>query len=250
MDGGNGPTNSEEQGAAEVNQQQQGRVPANSEKEVVENQAPPIIPNPTDLTRMEYPQRLVEVGELNYQGFTIKIFKNGTFDKFFFEPIVVLDQKSAVIQSQKLFKEDVVRFSILIWTQEIRTKVLERLRLKNIQVDEDDVRVMPFDSVQLIAKLGSIHQSVKVMGEAISYKRLNEKLDFFFLCDSPSTAEDLADNLLDSPDYLVRKWQLSLECRGLALNPSVSEDKTSTNDRPYSNPVFFPFCCSYPVKCM
>jgi len=222
IDGATGPSNSKEEGAAGVNQHQQQQA----------RQVPASV-NPPDLTGMEYPQRLIEVGELNYKGFTIKIFKNGTFDKFFFEPIVVLDQKSVVIQSQKLFKEDVVRFSILMWTLGIRSKILERLRLKNFQVDEDDVRVMPYDSVQLVAKSGSIHPSIKIMGEAIPYQRLNEKLEFFFLCDSSSSAKDLADSLHDSPDYLVRKWQLALECRGLALNPSVSDDETSTDNPPF-----------------
>lgn len=122
----------------------------------------PSSPNPPDLTQTNHPQRLVEVGELSYQQSTIKIFKDGAIDKFFFQPIVVLDQNSVVIQSQKLFKEDVVRFSIIMWTPEIRSKALERLRLKKFQVNDDDVRVMPYDSVQLVAKPGSIHSSIKL----------------------------------------------------------------------------------------
>ena len=189
----------------------------------------------TNLTEMNSSQQLVQVGEVSHQGASIKIFTDragerhkNSHPRFFFEPIVILDPNSITIQSQELFKEDVVHFSIQMWTPEIRSKVLNRLRLKNLEVDEDDVTVIPFDEVQLVNKPGSIHPSLKIMEEAIPYRRLNEQLEFFMLCDSPARAQTLADNLRLYPAFVVRKWQLALECRGLDFKSSNTEDKRSS----------------------
>ena len=185
-----------------------------------------------DSTGMNSTQPLIQVGEMSYEGTSIKIFTDraserskNSHPRFFFEPIVILDPKIITTQSQELFKEDVVHFTIQMWTPEIRSKVLDRLRLKNFEVDEEDVTVMPFDEVQLVNKPESIHSSIKIMEEAIPYHRLNEQLEFFMLCDSPARAQTLADNLRLYPAFVVRKWQLALECRGLGLNSSNTGDK-------------------------
>ena len=222
-------------------QQQEGIIPANSDEGKTKDEPKPTVNVPADLTGMNGPQLVSEVAELSYQGFTIKIFSEVTSGKinnsplFFFEPIVVLDLKSVVIQSQELFEEDVVRFTIQMWTLEIRSKVLELLRIASPEIQEKDVRVMPYEDVQLVCNPGSIHHSIKIMEEAIPYNRMNEKLDFFLLCDSPSTAKRLSENLRHYPEFVVRKWQLALECRGLVLNPvGKTDDKSSIMDRPSS----------------
>lgn len=201
-----------------------------------DDQPTPII-KPPELN-MPQPQ-LIQVAKLQYHEFTVKIFTDGLSGKinnsprFFYEPIVVLDPKSVTIQSQDLSKEDVVSFSIQMWNIEIYHKVLELLRLKKLEVDGNDVSVVPYEDIQLVGKPGSIHPSIKIMEDVISYHRQNEKLEFFLLCDSSVTAQNLADNLRKSPSFLVRKWQLALECRGLALNPSLTDGKASPINRPF-----------------
>lgn len=219
------------------NQEQEKRIPAsaNSKRgQIISDQPPPLMVNcPTDLpSRVSGPPLIVEVGELSYREFTIKIFtedkslKNNVSPRFFFEPIVVMDSSSVVvIQPQELFQENVVRFTIQMWNPEIRLKVLELLRLDDPDVKEKDVRVMPYESVRLVGK--RIHESIQIMEEATSYRRLNEKLNFFLLCDSPSTAKVLAENLRSYPEFVTRKWQLELECSGLAFSPSMTDNKRS-----------------------
>ncbi len=208
----------------------QRQVAANSGGENVDDQSIAKLPDPK--------QQLVQVAKLKYQEFSVKIFTDGSTSKknpprFFFEPIVMLDPKSITIQSQDLSKEDVVSFTIEMWNGEIHSKVLDLLRVKKlIEVDENDVSVMPYEDVQLVGKPGSIHQSIQIMEDVIPYDRQNKRLEFFLLCDSPSTAQNLADNLRKCPSFLVRKWQLALECRGLALNPLVADDKPSSIVRP------------------
>jgi len=239
------PDNSIEMGtsdSAEVDSKQEDEAPAKSEPKG--DAKPSLNVNPTNL-----PQQITEVAKLNFREMSVKIFTNSSSEKqknnsprFFFEPIVMLDPKSVIIQSQELFKEEVVRFTIQMWTPEIRSKVLDRLRLKNLKFEEDDVTVMPYDEVQLVYKPGSIHPSIKIMEEATPYHRLNEKLDFFLLCDSPSTAKGLAENLRNFPEFVVRKWQLALECRGLALDPLITDCEAIQKERP----IFKLFVSSLP----
>jgi len=217
---GMGHTNSA--GAAHRHEERQ--VPAKNERDCS-----------THSTGKNSPQLLVKVGELSYREITIKIFTDRASEKnqnspasFFFEPIALLDPKSVIIQPQNLFKKDVVRFSIQMWNQDLRSKVLDHLRLDHPGIKEKNVHVMPYEEVQLVGKPESIHQSIKIMEEAVPYYRLNEKLGFFLLCDSPSIAVTLADNLRHYPEFVVRKWQLNLECRGLALDSSMNDNKSSS----------------------
>ena len=203
------------------------------------DQTPLIDNHPLNSTRMNGAQLVVEVSELTYQETTIKIFNSGVkinnSPRFFFEPIVVLDSTSVVIQPQNLFKEDVVRFTIQMWNADLRSKVVERLRLDcSTEITDKDVSVMPYEDIRLVGQRGSIHKSIKIMEEAIPYNRLNEKLDFFLLCDSPSTATSLAENLRHYPELIVRKWKLALECSEPALNTFMNDDKTRQMKRPLS----------------
>ncbi len=211
-----------------------------------ESQAPTNIERDDDGFQQE---QVVEVGKLTYREFTIKIYTDAASDKkkipprFFFEPIVVLDPNSIIIQSQEFFQQYVVRFSIQMWNAEIRSQVLELVRHDQPELKEMDVSIMPYEDVQLVGKPGSIHHSIKFMEEATSYHRLNEKLDFFLVCDSSSTAKVLADNLRRYPEFVVRKWQLALECRGLSLNSSVTDGKAS----PMKRPIFKIDVSTFPI---
>lgn len=222
-----------------------GHIPANNEIDKMDDLSPSHTNHPNDFSRVNTPLQIVKVGELSYQEITIKIYADGAIEKnnnssprFFFEPIVLLDPKSITIQSQELFKEDVVRFTIQMWTPKIRSKVLELLRLDNAELREKDVSVMPYEDVQLVGKLENIQQSIKIMEDSTPYHRLNESLDFFFLCDSPSTAKILADNLRSYPNFVLRKWHLALECRGMTLDSPITN---------YERPLFKLVVSTFPT---
>ena len=139
---------------------------------------------------------------------------------FYFEPIAVLDPESVSIESpEAMLNPDFVRFKIQMWNQGLRLAVLYRLRtLPDLDlIQENDVHVLPFERVQLVCKPGSITQSIRLVDKPKSYLRLNETLDFFFERDSLSTAYILAENLRSIPLFLLEKWELALECRGLTL---------------------------------
>ncbi len=112
-------------------------------------------------TNLRNPENLqiVQIGKVRYHNFLIGIFTDSTEKnphRFFFEPIVLLDLKSISSQTNQLFKQDVVHFTLKMWNTELRSKVLERVQsmptFKELQIDEEDICVMPYEEVQLVLK--------------------------------------------------------------------------------------------------
>jgi len=194
----------------------------------------------SDLSRLSQKDRLVELVKMSYRDFQIGIFTDSLETpprRFFFEPVVFLDPRKIFSESHGLYKEDVVRFTVQMWTPDIRLKVLERLRslpaLANQVIQLDDVQVIPFDDVQLAHNPECIQKPMHLMNPPIPYRRMNESLEFYLLCDSPSLANQLADEFRRNPEFSLKKWQLRLVCRGLALaNHPAASVKFSFNVTP------------------
>ena len=102
----------------------------------------------------------------------------------------------------------------------MRSKVLERLRslksLNNVEIEDDDVSVMPFEEMLLVCKTGSLPKSISLTAKPISFLRSNEQLDFCLLCDATSCANALAHDFRQNPEFTLNEWQLELECRGIS----------------------------------
>lgn len=185
---------------------------------------------------------IVEVAQVSYNRFVIRIFtdvhspaQNGRC--FYFEPVVLLDPSSIVSESNELLKQDLARFKITMWDADIRAKVIDRLRslpsLKDVNIHEEDVCVMPYEEVQLVVNSDCIPKSIRLADEARSYRRLNESLDFDFECDLPSVADSLAENLKKNPELIIKKWKLALECRGLALDSGAGSIEMAPSKEVY-----------------
>jgi len=150
--------------------------------------------------------------------------------QFFFQPIVQLDPTSISIEppSDKLVKEKFVRVDIIMWTEDLRSKVLDHLRslpcLSNSStIQLDDISVIPYEDLKLVKESNYIinNKSIRLAKKATSYEKMSETVPFYFRCDSMDSASFLADSFCQHPDFLLEKCELSLECRGLAL-PSGS----------------------------
>ena len=99
-------------------------------------------------------------------------------------------------------------------------KVRDRLQSlpgHSLTVELDDISVMPYEVVQLLAKPDSMIQYIQLLDQTKSYRQLNETFDFFLTCNSQETALSLAQNFRRNPGYNLNSWELSLECRGLLL---------------------------------
>ncbi len=172
---------------------------------------------------------LVEVAKTSYRGFIITIYGEADHEglsngnrRFYFEPLVLLDPSSIVSESHVLLKKDFVRFSVQMWTADLRSKVHSTLMsLNHADVREENVHVMPYEEVQL--KLNCSLLSFMLMKEPTFYSRMNENLDFYFLCDSPETAVTLAQDFRRNPEFSLKSFRLQMECKGLTLRNPVLE---------------------------
>ena len=123
-----------------------------------------------------------------------------------------------------------------MWNEQVRSKVLERLRslpaLQSVQIEEEDICVMPFEEVQLVCRKSSgVSPSIRLQDEPTSYFRYNQNLNFYLLCDALSSASVLADDFRQNPEFTLKGLQLKLECRGLSTKtgtvPARSEPRPS-----------------------
>jgi len=124
-----------------------------------------------------------------------------------------------------------------MWNLEIRSKVLERLRslksLKNIEIEEEDICVMPFEDVQLVCKSGSLPPFISLTAKPTPYLRSNENLDFYLLVGESSCANVLAHDIRQNPEFsLINDWQLKLECHGFATESGTTPAGSTISPRP------------------
>ena len=139
----------------------------------------------SDLSRLSQKDRLVELVKMSYRDFQIGIFTDSLETpprRFFFEPVVFLDPRKIFSESHGLYKEDVVRFTVLNVDPDIRLKVLGRLR---------SLPMLAKQSIQLYdVQLAHIPECIKkpmhLVNPPLPYRKMNKSLDFHLLCDSPS----------------------------------------------------------------
>ncbi len=204
-------------------------------QQVVQTHSSPGLPNST-----QHQHQVVQVTKVSYKNFIITVFTDSVEKsprQFYFQPLVLLDPKSVVQESNTFLKEEFVRFSVQMWNQELRSKVLEGLRslpsMSKVMIREDDVYIMPFKKVRLIFKQSSVHhKSIQLAQQPSAYILLNETLDFYLRCDTSSTAGVLAEDLRNNPGSTLNGLQLALECRDLVLDP------VKTEAVPHKRPMF------------
>ena len=68
----------------------------------------------------------------------------------------------------------------------------------------------------MVCKTGSLPKSISITAKPISFLRSNEQLDFCLLCDPTSSANSLAHDFRQNPEFTLNEWQLQLECRGIS----------------------------------
>ncbi len=191
---------------------------------------------PTKLTAAA-PSPFTPIAQVKYKHFLIKIFALDQHPRqFYFEPLVLLDPSSIVLMKQGFFKSDVLRLTIEMWNEELRCKVLERLRqldiLRDVKIEKDDICIMPFEEVQLVCTSGSLPQSISLTDKPKCYLRSNENLDLFLFCNDSSTANVLAHDFRQSPEFFITELSLKLQCRGLSIEAGTAPAGSTLPERP------------------
>ncbi len=189
---------------------------------------------------------LTQIAKINYLDFLIGIFTDASEknpNRFFFEPVVLLEPKITAHQTHGLLlsgdhkNQNYLCLTIHMWSLELRSKVLGRLKslpnLTNLNIQEDDVCVVPYKEVKLLCDPSkSLLYSFKMTDRPVSYLRSQESLDFYLISDSSSAAQALADELRLNPDFTLSILQLELECKGLCFGAASTNLFTPEINRP------------------
>jgi len=194
---------------------------------------------------------LTQIAKINYLDFLIGIFTDASEknpNRFFFEPVVLLEPKITAHQTHGLLlsgdhkNQNYLCLTIHMWSLELRSKVLGRLKslpnLTNLNIQEDDVCVIPFEEVKLLCDPSkSLLNSIKVTDRPISYLRSQKSLNFYLICDSssssaPSSAQALAGDFQRNPEFMLSTLQLELECKGLCFGAASTNLLTQQINRP------------------
>ncbi len=186
---------------------------------------------------------LNELIKVGYRGSYIRVFHEKYKFQYFYDPLVQLDPNSIIVESNSLLEKYVVRFTIQMWNSEIRAKVFARLKSvlpshyrPDEETQEEDICVLPFEEVELVQKEGGIHPSVHLMNESKSYLQPSESLNFYFICESQSAANDFAEDFRRNPEFVLDYSKLTLECRGASLcYPSKSQGDFKYRVTTFSN---------------
>ena len=200
---------------------------------------------------------------VRYRSIRIKMYKRSSQPDrmFYYEPIVVLNPHS--IESRSISTgpagKSYVRFTIHMWNDEIQQAVVKRAgRFSSLPVDDDDVQVLPYEKISLEMKSTGCYSTwgtVRLPQHPVSYRQLDQSLDFYLQCPSKEAADILANELRENPGFSTQ--HLALECKGLSLitwkpeNNNLSENgtastKISSSSKPSQSGIIF----SFNISCM
>ena len=94
-----------------------------------------------------------------------------------------------------------------------------------MNIQEEDVCVLPYEEVQLVGdpgRPGDAFNSIRLLDRPNSYLRSPESLNFYLLCDTSSVANELAEDFREDPEFTMSSLRLELECRGLLLGTGTN----------------------------
>ena len=167
-------------------------------------------------TEGEAPE-LLEVAQMRYRDFHIKIYKQLTDDipvKYFYEPILLISPWKIQSQANNVTGEAYVRFTAKMWDEDVEGQVIDWLQKSPGSWNEDEdfiVQPMPYEEIRLIAKGEDLPSTVYSLSDRWrAYDRLPKSFQFYLYCDTKEAADTLAESIRTDPDFMMQ--DLALEC--------------------------------------
>ncbi len=130
--------------------------------------------------------------------------------KYFYAPIALLDQKSAVSEFNNVTKQTEMRFRVGMWNKQVENKVVSYLsEFLGHQVKSSYVQVIPMEKIVLVSTIPSTIYSLP--GNWLPY-RLQESLWFTLACLERVDCDNLAESMQFKPHQFEHlKLLFSLE---------------------------------------
>ncbi|XP_046456425.1 repetitive organellar protein-like isoform X2 [Daphnia pulex] len=163
--------------------------------------------SPDTLTFMEYGDFLVEIYEHanNHKATTSTSQK-----KYFYSPLALLDQNSAVSVYNNVTNQPEMRFRVEMWNDKVQKEVVKHLKISiGQEIQSDKVRVIPLEKVILTSKRPTV--DYWLYPEWTNYDE-SKILWFSLSCHEQKICDKLANEMRSKPeqfDHLKLLYSLS-----------------------------------------
>jgi hypothetical protein len=175
--------------------------------------------SPDTFSSMEYGNFLVEIYEHanNHKATTTASQK-----KYFYSPIALLDNKSAVSSYNNVTKQPEMSFRIEMWNDKVQNKVVKHLnemQMDGHEIKSNKVRVIPLEKVILVSKRPTVDYSLDP--DWTNYDK-SKTLWFYLSCFDQKVCDGLANEMRSNPKQF---HQLKLL---YSLSSQTSQTKQTT----------------------
>jgi hypothetical protein len=163
--------------------------------------------SPDTLSSMDYGNFLVEIYEHanNHKATTTASEK-----KYFYSPLALLDQTSAVSRLNRVTKQSEMRFRIEMWNDKVQNEVVKHLnKFVGQEIQSDKVRVIPLEKVILVSKRPTVDYSLYPEWTIYDKRKI---LWFSFSCYDQKVCDELASEMQSDPtqfDHFKLLYSLS-----------------------------------------
>jgi hypothetical protein len=163
--------------------------------------------SPDTLSSIKYGNFLVEIYEHanNHKATTTASEK-----KYFYSPIALLDNKSAVSRLNRVTKQSEMRFRVEMWNDKVENEVVKYLNeIVGHQIKSNQVRVIPLEKVILTSSTPATDYSLSPVWT--NYDK-SKTLRLSLSCYSRKVCDELANEMRSNPeqfDHLKLLYSLS-----------------------------------------
>jgi hypothetical protein len=143
---------------------------------------------------------------MKYGNFLIEIYEHAnnhkptataSQKKYFYSPIALLDNKSAVSSYNNVTKQPEMSFRIEMWNDKVENEVVKHLNdIVGHQIKSNQVRVIPLEKVILVSKRPTVDYSL--YPEWTNYDK-SKTLWFYLSCYDPKICDELANEMRSNP---------------------------------------------------
>jgi hypothetical protein len=151
--------------------------------------------SPDTLTFMEYGDFLVEIYE---HADNHKVTTTASQKKYFYSPLALLDQNTAVSIYNNVTNQPEMRFRVEIWNDKVQKAVLKHLKISiGQEIQSDKVKVIPLEKVILTSKRHTV--DYWLYSEWTNYDE-SKTLWFSLSCYDQKNCNKLANEMRSNPE--------------------------------------------------
>ena len=202
----------------------------------------------TTKSKKDEDEELILITTMPFRNARVQIYKQqGEPNRYFYEPILLLDPTKVQCQMNKAINKTYIRFPVEMWNQEVERQVAAFLKKLPGCSDVEDflVQVMPYDELRLATSgdlnpSGSYHPSTN----GTPYRQLHQKLNFHLFCETKEAADSLLESFRQDPDLYLEGLTLnciSIKDESQRKRPLLSDGRSTSSTDSFPSSKYLRF---------